>query len=67
MHTVLFEEEDRKLDEMVRNLVVRAVDVVEEEIKVQEWKLNEEPEQLIPGRARRIRDIRARKNKISKS
>jgi hypothetical protein len=64
---VLFEEEDRKLDEMVRNMVVRAVDVVEEEVKVQQWKLDEEREQLIRERARRIRDIRARKNRASKS
>ena len=64
---VLFEEEDRKLDEMVRNMVVRAVDVVEEEVKVQQWKLDEERERLIRERARRIRDIRARKGRTSKS
>jgi len=58
LDTLLFEEEDTRLELAVRNMVIESLDRISEQVRVQQWKEQESREGEIRDRAKRIAAIR---------
>ena len=60
---ILFEEEDKRLESTVRNMLTESIDRIASEVEVQQWKVREIKEEIIRERAKRIAAIRKNKRK----
>ena len=62
LESVFLTGEDRRLDDLVRDMATDSIDLITEQVKVQQWKLREEKEDEIRKRAKAIKKIRKAKS-----